>query len=260
MSQMEKQKVTIKQLAAEAGVSIATVSYVLNDRKDQKISEEKRKKILQLANLYHYVKNPHAASLALGQTSLIGVVFPEASSLLEKAETILRFERLNRVFLEKGYRLLLSDSSSNNVVETAAVLAYGLDKTGFLSLGDKLYVPLIGIDTMINDPLFNDVSDDFSPYLERRPLLSLPLRNSAYAAYLEEYFDVTYSSDIEFCLSFLRANPDSYIRDLSLIALAKEAGVSPHLADGLKDKKALAILERVTASLKEEGRALHLKL
>ena len=33
-------KVTIKDVAKAAGVSVATVSYVINERKDQKITEE----------------------------------------------------------------------------------------------------------------------------------------------------------------------------------------------------------------------------
>ena len=37
-------KVTIRDVAKEAGVSVATVSYIMNDRKDVKISSETRKK------------------------------------------------------------------------------------------------------------------------------------------------------------------------------------------------------------------------
>ena len=47
---MEK-KPTVKDVAKQAGVSVATVSYIMNDRKDQKISEATRKKVLQIANL-----------------------------------------------------------------------------------------------------------------------------------------------------------------------------------------------------------------
>ena len=43
-----KQNITIAEIAKRAGVSTATVSYVLNDRQDVKISEETRERILAL--------------------------------------------------------------------------------------------------------------------------------------------------------------------------------------------------------------------
>ena len=41
---MSRKKITIKDVARQAGVSTATVSYIVNNRTDIKITEETRKK------------------------------------------------------------------------------------------------------------------------------------------------------------------------------------------------------------------------
>ena len=48
---------TIYDVAREAGVSAATVSYVINGRDDQKISDATRKKIMQIVNLFEDEEN-----------------------------------------------------------------------------------------------------------------------------------------------------------------------------------------------------------
>ncbi len=49
-------KTRLIDIAKEAGVSIATVSYVLNNVKTQKVSEETKLKVLQIASLNNYKK------------------------------------------------------------------------------------------------------------------------------------------------------------------------------------------------------------
>ncbi|MCD3499311.1 LacI family DNA-binding transcriptional regulator [Streptococcus equi subsp. equi] len=50
---------------------MATVSYVINNREDQKISPETRNKVLQMINLLNYRPNQAAKSLVTQKRQLI---------------------------------------------------------------------------------------------------------------------------------------------------------------------------------------------
>ena len=94
-------KVTAKDVAKRAGVSVATVSYVMNNREDQKISPETKKKILQIANLLNYVPSHVAKSLATGKNNAIGISYSLSSSASRNSEIMmfvnLMIERFNRM-------------------------------------------------------------------------------------------------------------------------------------------------------------------
>lgn len=62
---------TIKDVAREAGVSIATVSYVLNNKTDS-ISDDTKHLVLQTAKRIGYTPNVTARNLRFSQTRLIG--------------------------------------------------------------------------------------------------------------------------------------------------------------------------------------------
>lgn len=68
---------TIKDVAREANVSIATVSYVLNN-KSESISEETRQIVLAAAERIGYTPNVTARNLRYSQTRLIGYAWHEA--------------------------------------------------------------------------------------------------------------------------------------------------------------------------------------
>lgn len=62
----------IKELSKLAGVSVATVSYVLNDSGN--VGDETRQKILKLAKEYNYKPNSVAKSLRTNKSNTIGVL------------------------------------------------------------------------------------------------------------------------------------------------------------------------------------------
>ncbi|RXK57736.1 LacI family transcriptional regulator [Lacibacter luteus] len=70
-------KLTIKTLAKELGLSIATVSKALKD--SHEISSETKKKVLAMAEQLNYVPNPYASSLRKQKSKTIAVILPEVA-------------------------------------------------------------------------------------------------------------------------------------------------------------------------------------
>lgn len=66
-------KVTIKDVAKKASVSISTVSYAING--SDRISEETRERILKVAHEMNYVANSNAKMLKQKKTKAIGIFF-----------------------------------------------------------------------------------------------------------------------------------------------------------------------------------------
>src|ERR1700751_5006681 len=69
---------TIREVARRAGVSLATVSRVLNNT--QYISEETRRRVLDAVRELNYFKNVHARRLATGRSDLFGLVISEIAN------------------------------------------------------------------------------------------------------------------------------------------------------------------------------------
>lgn len=70
-----KRNVTLKDVAALAGVSFKTVSNVVNNRNDQ-MTEQTRERVLKAIDELGYRTNHSARSLKLGRTGVIGLAIP----------------------------------------------------------------------------------------------------------------------------------------------------------------------------------------
>ena len=67
-------RATIRDIADLAGVSIATVSRVLNDRPD--VAPETRETVLQVVREHGFSTNRGARGLSSGRTGMIGLTLP----------------------------------------------------------------------------------------------------------------------------------------------------------------------------------------
>ena len=69
-----KKSVTAKDIAKLCGVSQATVSYIINNRSDQKISSETRRKVMETIEALHYYPNASARNMRTKNCTSIGIV------------------------------------------------------------------------------------------------------------------------------------------------------------------------------------------
>lgn len=70
--------ITIYDVAREAGVSMATVSRVVNGNKN--VKENTRKKVLEVIDRLDYRPNAVARGLASKKTTTVGVVIPNIAN------------------------------------------------------------------------------------------------------------------------------------------------------------------------------------
>jgi LacI family transcriptional regulator len=75
-----KKKVSLKDIAEKLGVSIALVSYVLNNQKEGRIGKEISKKIRAVAKRMNYQTNQIARSLKTNKTYTIGLIVGDISN------------------------------------------------------------------------------------------------------------------------------------------------------------------------------------
>ncbi|MGI5858838.1 MAG: LacI family DNA-binding transcriptional regulator [Tepidanaerobacteraceae bacterium] len=71
--------VTIKDIARMTGVSITTVSKIIN-KKDEDISDKTRERVLKIIDDYNYIPSALATGLVTKKTNTIGLLVPDISN------------------------------------------------------------------------------------------------------------------------------------------------------------------------------------
>lgn len=185
-----KNKVTIRDVAKVADVSVATVSYVLNGKK--KVSEQTREKVLDIIKKLEYVPDLSARGLTIKDTKLIGIVVPQTepgSTLMFKnsfySEILGSIEFHAR---QHGYHVIISATDVTadylNLIRERnldGVIIIGTYQNEFLSQLNELGVPVVLVDSYCKDPWFHAIriDDEESCYLATNYVLQAGHRKVA---------------------------------------------------------------------------------
>lgn len=125
---MAKQRVTIADVAREAGTSTASVSYYLNDKRE-KLSEKTQAKIARVIKELGYVPNAQAQTLTGKQTHVIAIIILDNTN--KWAGLVLN--GMEQVMLPAGYQTVVCTSNFDPETELMYVdkmLSLGVD--GFI--------------------------------------------------------------------------------------------------------------------------------
>ena len=112
---MKQHRVSLKDLADQLGVSIATVSRAL--RGSHEVGEEMRAKVKALAKQLNYRPNPFAQSLRKEAPRVIGVVVPNLVTHYFAAV----LDGIEEYALQQGYSVFSSNSHENHEREKQAI-------------------------------------------------------------------------------------------------------------------------------------------
>ncbi|HLP73403.1 MAG TPA: LacI family DNA-binding transcriptional regulator [Bacteroidales bacterium] len=111
---MGAQKTNINDIVARTGLSVSTVSRVLNGKAEQfRIGKKSQQIILDAAKELNYIPNLFAASLKSGKSNTIALIVPSLNNpfFADLASTI------NSEIRKYGYTTMISDSDENTEIE-----------------------------------------------------------------------------------------------------------------------------------------------
>ena len=169
---------TIYDISEKAGVSIATVSRVLNGSSN--VSEKTKKKVLDVINQYEYTPNAFARGLGLNTMKTIGIICADSSDLyLAKAiyyvEQKLRANGYDSILCCCGYDLenkknslnLLITKKVDGIVMVGSNFVHEKEADNKYICDAAMQVPVMLLNAALDAPnVYSVVSDDFTSMYE----------------------------------------------------------------------------------------------
>jgi LacI family transcriptional regulator len=157
----------LSDIASEAGVSLMTVSNVMNGKRSR-VSEATAHRVLEIADRLGYVPNLPARSLAASKSHIIAALTPvgEDHSLLMSPHTVEVIGGLEKHLRHEGYHVLLRGIEKEADI-TGAIKGWALDGAILLEFADSQIdriqvsgVPLVAIDSYSENPRTISVRTD----------------------------------------------------------------------------------------------------
>jgi len=157
---------TIKEIAAKARVSIATVSRALN--RDPRVTEETRTQILKIADTLEYRPNILARNFAQKKSNLIGLILPEISDeyfteIIKGVDEIAFSQNLYTIVASSHKYKCLEDEVitfiKNGLISGLILLASNLDDK-LLSILSKSHLPVVLINSNYKIKKFDRIAVD----------------------------------------------------------------------------------------------------
>ncbi|WP_349305780.1 LacI family DNA-binding transcriptional regulator [Bacillus sp. FJAT-49711] len=148
--------VGIKEIAKMAGVSVSTVSNVINGRKN--VGKETRERVLQICEEMGYQPNLMGRSLKSGKTNTIVFNFSD----FERSFYLKIIKGINDYLSENGFDLIVCTTSSsknfmrNNFAGGAIVLDKKMDNDFLASVADEQF-PIVVMDRIVNNDYIKSV-------------------------------------------------------------------------------------------------------
>src|ERR671916_839436 len=123
---------SIREVAARAGVSPATVSRVFTQ--PQAVAADTRRRVMTAAEELRYAPNAAASSLAGGRTCNLGIVVPDVSNSFSAVVT----KAVDRQARREGYALFVAGSDEVAQDEEASARALAQRVDGLLLVAPRM--------------------------------------------------------------------------------------------------------------------------
>jgi DNA-binding LacI/PurR family transcriptional regulator len=179
---------TMKQVAARAGVSVATVSYVLNDAR--KVRPQTQLRVLSAAKELGYSPNTAARSLVSGRSSILGLIVPDIGNpffpeITTAFQDVARLSGMETIVMNTNYDLQRTRDTIDRLmslqVPGAAFLTSQVDPAIREALAEK-QISAVYLEHGVTGPHTSNIAIDYRYGIEAavQHLLDLGHRSIGY--------------------------------------------------------------------------------